>query len=177
MKSVVVVSVITFTMIFGIILASTGMLENAIQISLPEPPGVESEEELAASRIMASLDAERDRIRIADEGLRARRTSLAVEEKVIAEQQSKIAGMIEELRGVQEEFTAEREQSMARLAKVYGAMKPAAAAPILETLDPEVVLEIISRMKDRQAAKVLASMDRGLASEISSRMSLKGEDL
>jgi flagellar motility protein MotE (MotC chaperone) len=56
-------------------------------------------------------------------------------------------------------------------------MKPAKAAPILETLDPQTVLEIVSRMKDRQAAKVLSSMNAGLASEISRRMSLKGESL
>ena len=177
MKSVVVVSVITFTMIFGIILASTGMLESAINIKLPEPAGVRNDENAAAARVMASLDAERDRVQRSTERLLAVTMAREVEEKVISEQQAKLAGMIAELRSVQQEVSDEREESMSRLAKVYGAMKPANAAPILESLDTEVVLEIVSRMKDRQAAKVLASMAKALAAEISSRMSLKGDDL
>ena len=177
MKSLVVVSAVTFTLIFGVILAATGLLESAVSIGMPHVTGQKSDEQLAAERIKASLDAERDRIQLDAERLLTLRTTFDVEEQVLNSQQQKIQQMITELQTVQSGFTAEREESIARLAKVYGAMKPAAAAPILETLHPDIVLEIISRMKDRQAAKVLSFMDRALASEISSRMSLKGENL
>ncbi len=177
MKAVILVSVVTFTVIFSVILVSTGMLENAVRISLPEPLGPKDDAELAAERLKASLDAERDRVQKGTERLLTLQTSFDVEEKVLADQQAHITSMIEELRAVQATYAEEREASVARLAKVYGAMKPAKAAPILETLDPEIVLDVVSRMKDRQAAKVLSFMDRALASEISYRMSLKGEDL
>jgi len=177
MKSLVVVSAVTFTLIFGVILVTTGLLESAVHISLPSAPGLKSNEDLAADRIKANLDSERDRIQAASERMLTLKTAFDVEEKVLAGQQQKIQDMVNELRAAQDEYSEEREQSSARLAKVYGAMKPAKAAPILETLHPDVVLEIVSRMKDRQAAKVLASMDRALAAQISSRMSRKGENL
>jgi flagellar motility protein MotE (MotC chaperone) len=177
MKSLVVVSAVTFTLIFGVILATTGLLESAVNITLPRAPGLKSDEEIAADRIKANLDTERDRIQVASERMLTLRTAFDVEEKVLDGQQRKLQEMITELRSAQDEYSEERETSSARLAKVYGAMKPAKAAPILETLHPDVVLEIVSRMKDRQAAKVLAAMDRGLAAQISSRMSRKGENL
>lgn len=177
MKSLIVVSAITFTLIFGIILVTTGLLESAVHLAMPRTPGVKSDEQLAAERIKATLDSERDHIQISSERLLTLKTTFDVEEAVLLTQQQKIQQMITELRTVQADFTEEREVSVARLAKVYGAMKPDKAAPILETLHPDIVLEIVSRMKDRQAAKVLSFMDRALASEISSRMSRKGEDI
>jgi len=57
---------------------------------------------------------------------------------------------------------------------MYEAMKPAKAAPILSSLDMEIILEIFDRMKEKPAAKILAYMDPGLAARISARLSLKG---
>ena len=74
----------------------------------------------------------------------------------------------------QQAYIEARERSAARLAKMYEAMKPAKAAPILAALDPDIVIEIMTRMKERQAAKILASMDAGLAAQISTRLSSKG---
>jgi len=177
MKSVLIVSMLTFSLIFGIILVSTGLLENAINISLPKPAGPPSEEDQAAERLKLSLDAQRDRIQVSTERLQTLQVGFDVEGAVLVEQQTKLQTMINELASAQQEFGAEREASISRLAKVYSAMKPAKAAPILETLDPQTVLEIVTRMKERQAAKVLAAMNSALASEISRRMSLKGESL
>ncbi len=177
MKSVLIVSTVTFSLIFGIVVVSTGLLENAINISLPQPVSIMSNEDLAAERLKLSLDAQRDRIQVSTERLQTLQVGFDVEGVMLAEQQSKLQAMIDELASAQTEFSDERETSISRLAKVYSAMKPAKAAPILETLDPQTVLEIVSRMKDRQAAKVLSAMNAGLASEISRRMSLKGESL
>lgn len=177
MKAVLLVSMITFGVIFGIVLISTGLLENAVHISLPQPPGPKSKADLAMERLKASLDAQRDEVQRDAERLRTFRIAVDVEQTVLAEQQARLQGMIDELAAAQSEFGTEREQSITRLAKVYESMKPAKAAPILETLDPDTVLEILSRMKERQAAKMLAAMNPVLASEISHRMSLKGESL
>jgi len=177
MKSVLIVSMVTFSLIFGIILVSTGLLEDALHISLPAPLGPISDEELATERLKASLDAQRTHVQTSTEWMLTLQTGFDVENAVMLEQQVRIQAMISELAAAQATFGEEREASMARLAKVYGAMKPAKAAPILETLDPDTVIEIVSRMKERQAAKVLAAMNAAMASEISQRMSLKGESL
>jgi len=177
MKAVLLVSMITFGVIFGIILISTGLLENAIQISLPEPPGPKSETDLAMERLKSSLDAQRDAVQREAEMLRNYRIAVDVEQAVLDEQEARLQALVDELAAAQDEFGAERQESLAKLAKVYEAMKPAKAAPILETLDPETVLEILRRMKPRQAAKMLAALNPALASEVSHRMSLKGESL
>jgi flagellar motility protein MotE (MotC chaperone) len=46
------------------------------------------------------------------------------------------------------------------LAKIYGAMKPADAAPILERLDEDTVLGILRRMKEKQVGEILPLMSR-----------------
>ena len=49
------------------------------------------------------------------------------------------------------------------LAKVYGAMKPEDAAPILERLDEPTVLTIFGRMKEKQIGEILPLMSRDKA--------------
>ena len=49
------------------------------------------------------------------------------------------------------------------LAKIYGAMKPEAAAPILDHLDDPTVLTIFSRMKEKQVGEILPLMTRDRA--------------
>ena len=46
------------------------------------------------------------------------------------------------------------------LAKVYGTMKPEAAAPILDRLDEATVLTIFHRMKEKQVGEILPLMTR-----------------
>ena len=46
------------------------------------------------------------------------------------------------------------------LAKIYGTMKPEAAAPILDRLDDPTVLTIFSRMKEKQVGEILPLMTR-----------------
>ncbi len=49
------------------------------------------------------------------------------------------------------------------LAKIYGTMKPEAAAPILDRLDDPTVLTIFRRMKEKQVGEILPLMTRDRA--------------
>lgn len=49
------------------------------------------------------------------------------------------------------------------LAKIYGGMKPEAAAPILDRLDDPTVLTIFRRMKEKHVAEILPLMTRDRA--------------
>ena len=82
--------------------------------------------------------------------------------------------VIQKLDAKQIEYIEERERSAAKLAKMYEAMKPAQAAPIISALELDIILDIMTRMKERPAAKILSNMDAGLAAQVSTRMSLKG---
>lgn len=61
------------------------------------------------------------------------------------------------------------EQEKARiqsLVKIYESMKPADAARIFNTLDTDVVLEVMGQMKEAKSALVLAAMDSARAKTI-----------
>lgn len=172
MKSVVIISVITFILIFGGVLLMSTHLNNAAQNG--GLPDLSPEDYQAADRVFQDLARERDRIQQEKEALIALRQSVAVQEQVLKQGQDNLQAVIQKLDAKQQEYIEERENSVTKLAKMYEAMKPNQAAPIMSVLDLDIILDIMSRMKERQAAKILANMDAGLAAQVSTRMSMKG---
>jgi flagellar motility protein MotE (MotC chaperone) len=172
MKSVIIISVITFILIFGgVLLMSTHLNNAATNGGLPE---LSPEDYQASERVFQDLARERDRIQQEKEELLALKQSVAVQEQVLEQGKENLQNVIKKLEAKQQEYVEERENSVTKLAKMYEAMKPAQAAPIMSALDLEIILDIMSRMKERQAAKILANMDAGLAAQVSTRMSMKG---
>lgn len=172
MKSVIIISVITFILIFGgVLLMSNHLNKAAANGGLPNM-GPEDYE--AAERVFQDMARERDRIQQEKEALMALKQSVAIQEQVLSQGKENLQATIKKLEAKQQEYIEERENSAAKLAKMYEAMKPAQAAPIMSALDLEIILDIMGRMKERQAAKVLAKMDAGLAAQISTQMSVKG---
>jgi flagellar motility protein MotE (MotC chaperone) len=63
------------------------------------------------------------------------------------------------------------EKRIRALAKIYAAMRPDEAAPILETLPDKLIVTIFKGItEDRQKAKILEKMDRKRAGQISKLM-------
>ena len=58
----------------------------------------------------------------------------------------------------QEQQAAEKKR-VARLARLYGEMKPKAAADIMAALNDDVTIAILQKLDDAQAAKILAEFD------------------
>jgi flagellar motility protein MotE (MotC chaperone) len=173
MKSVLIISAITFVLIFGtVVLVSTQLNKVAVGGALPE---LAPEDYVAAERVFRDMAAERDRIQQEKEALAALKMSLAVQEQVLSQGREDLLAVIKKLELKQAEYVAERDRSAAKLAKMYEAMKPAQAAPIISALELDIIIDIMGRMKERPAAKIMAHMDAGLAAQISTRMSIKGE--
>lgn len=92
--------------------------------------------------------------------LAAREEKLALYEKDVTE---KIARLEEVGKTLKEELrrsTAASDEAAQSLAKVYGAMKPAEAAPLLDQLDEGTALRILTRMKEKQVGEILPLMNR-----------------
>jgi flagellar motility protein MotE (MotC chaperone) len=172
MKSIVIISVITFALIFGGIVVLSGVIPQARTVA-PVATGLTPEELASAERAFADLEVERDRVQRDKEDLLTLRTRQAVEEKMLADQQALLQGMLDSLRVTTTGLDDTRARAADKLAKLYEAMKPDKAAPILATLEMDIVLDIIQRMKERPAARILANMDAGLAAQISARLSGK----
>ena len=172
MKSVLIISALTFAIIFGgVVLLSTQL--NRVADGGAEPELAPTDYE-GAERVFRDMAVERDRIQQEREQLVAVQQATAAQQAILAQARADLEAVISRLEGRQQEFVAERDQSATKLAKMYEAMKPAQAAPIISALDLDIILDIMTRMKERPAAKILAYMDAGLAAQVSTRMSLKG---
>ena len=173
MKSVLIISALTFALIFGgVVLLSTQLNQAAVVTTSPVLTPVDYE---GAERVFRDMAVERDRIQQEREDLVALRQATAAQQLILSQEREQLLEVIRQLELRQQSYSAERDQSAAKLAKMYEAMKPAQAAPILAALDLEIILDIMSRMKERPAAKILAHMDAGLAAQVSTRMSLRGD--
>lgn len=165
-------SVVTFIMIFGGIIYTTGMLEDAMKtssmaINQPDQPDFD--------RVLAGLKTEQDRVDAESAEVNRKMEEMKIEQKFIADEKEKLQNILNEIVKLNAEFVGTQDESSAKLAKVYESMKPAKAAPILASLELEVTYEIISNMKERQAAKILSYLSPDLAAKISSKMSMKGD--
>jgi len=172
MKSVAIISVITFVLIFGGVLLVSTQLDRTTNAAAS--PDLGPADYRAAERVFRDLAAERDRIQREKEQLLALRQAAAVQEKVLDQSRQRLEAVIAELETRQSAYAEERERSAARLAKMYEVMRPEQAAPILSTLDLEVIVDVMTRMRERPAARILAEMDAGLAARISTRLSARG---
>ncbi len=174
MKTVVIISTITFAVLFGVIVVTSGLLQDLVDRQTENlDDGRDDVQNI--DRLFTDLANERDRVQRETERLIALRETIALEEKMLQQHQQRIAAMIDTLDASQARYGEERMATAGKLAKVYEMMKPAQAAPILAGLEVDVVLDIMGLMKERPAARILSCMDAGLAAEISRRMSLKGD--
>ncbi len=171
MKSVLIISVVTFFLIFGglaILSSQLGGNSNVAQKVLDPATTLDTD------LVLKGLNAERALIRHDKEELLTLRQAVAVQEQVLDEGRRELAAMVREIETKQRILGEGRERSAIRLAKMYENMKPAQAAPILSALDMDIILDILARMKEREAARILAKMDAGLAARISTELSLEG---
>jgi len=170
MKSVMIISSVTFLLIFG------GISVMSLQLSNRGAGGddLSPQDAAASARLLHEVAQERDRVQRDREYLVGLRQSQAAREVVMSRVHAEILEVIGKLETQQGVFIEEQEVAASRLAKMYEAMKPDKAANILASMNMEVTLAILSRMKERQAARVLSSMDAGLAAQLSTRLSLQG---
>ncbi len=174
MKTVAIISVITFVLIFGGVTMIGTQLGNAVPTA--PTPHLAAEDYEAAERVFADLARERDRIQRQREDLVDLQQQAAVQEKILDRSRRRLEAVIAELDAKQSVYLEERERSATHLARMYEAMKPGQAASIMAALESELVLEIMVRMKERQAARILARMDPGYAAGISTSLSAYGSD-
>ncbi len=173
MKSVLIISALTFALIFGgVVLLSTQVKQAAPAANGPELTATDYE---GAERVFHDMAVERDRIQQEREELNTLKQSTAAQQAILTQEREQLLQVIAKLEERQKVYAAERDASAAKLAKMYEAMKPTAAAPIISAMDLDIILDIMGRMKERPAAKILACMDPSLAAQVSTRMSLKGD--
>ena len=61
-------------------------------------------------------------------------------------------------------------EQIAKLAKIFGTMKPKNASPILQQMDDGSIVEVLFKIPDRQAAKIMAAMPASRAARLADRI-------
>ncbi len=169
MKSVLIISSVTFLLIFGGVAALVLTLGDRGSDAPAADTGAPG-----AERLLRDAAAERDRLQRQGEELARLEGAYAAREALMSRIHNQLLETIGKLEKQQDVYIEEQEQASVRLAKMYEAMKADRAAMILSALELDITVAILARMKERAAAEVLSFMDAGLAAQISTRLSLQG---
>lgn len=110
-------------------------------------------------QILGELAARRKELDAREDTLNQREALLKATEQQIDQKLNELNTLsknLETLLGKQKEEEDARTQS---LVKIYEGMKPKEAARIFDTLEMEILLNVVSHMSERKSAPVLAAMD------------------
>jgi len=113
--------------------------------------------------------------------LNTKKAALAVEEKRLAQKKAELVAIQKELNNKLEKLTQLRNEIRSEIAgkkavetkklkhliKIYSAMKPQSAAVLIEKLDKNLAVELLSNMKGDDVGKILSYVDSGKAAAIS----------
>ncbi len=124
------------------------------------------------SRTFQALQQERHELARERERLLELQTRLDMIQKEIEQKKLELGNERSKLETLLENSSEEEAARFKKLAKMYGAMKPAEAASILETLPESQAAKIISLLTDdRQKAKIMSQLSTEKATRISQLLS------
>ena len=142
------------------------------KIQLPgQVPGVSPE----TFRMIETIENKNRELKKREEELRIKEVRLEALEAKVRKDLEKIEKSISESKeqmGLQDEKTKE---NVAALIKVYSSMKPEEAANLVEAIDEDLALKIVSGMKSKIAGQVLSKLDVQVAKRISEKLAGKNK--
>ena len=142
------------------------------KIQLPgQVPGVSPE----TFRMIETIENKNRELKKREEELRIKEVRLEALEAKVRKDLEKIEKSISESKeqmGLQDEKTKE---NVAALIKVYSSMKPEEAANLVEAIDEDLALKIVSGMKSKIAGQVLSKLDVKVAKRISEKLAGKSK--
>ena len=121
--------------------------------TVTQPPVGEAER-----TILMGLRRRREALDSRAHQLDLREAEITAADRQLEERVQQLSKLQEKLEGLEASRKHHSEENWSGLVKVYEAMKPRDAASIFDSLDMQVLLQVIDRMQDRRAAPVLAAM-------------------
>ncbi|HEX3018871.1 MAG TPA: hypothetical protein VHP36_01150 [Chitinispirillaceae bacterium] len=179
--SIAVVTVLTFPIMYLAMMFLTGAARIEFGNKKKEP--VEKVQLIKLNHRKDSLALVNSKTFLA---LQQEKNELQKERERLSDKQNKIDLLQQELEQNRKAFELQRDKieklvsqsdsldrrKIKELSKIYGAMRPAEAAQIIETLKDELAVKILSNIGDeRQKGKILSAISREKATRISKLMS------
>lgn len=128
----------------------------------PDAPPPEALPEMLAMIATESQALEQKRVALA-----TREADLALVEEGLRRQRTELIALKNELSEILEAADLGDDNDLAKLVKMYTAMKPKEAAAIMGDLDLEVATMVIAAMRERDAGPILANMPAARAQTVS----------
>jgi flagellar motility protein MotE (MotC chaperone) len=142
----------------------------------PDPPA--SSASSTIPRTAASMTEMVTHLEQKEAELKKREEQIRQKEEYLTKLEQETEKRLKELIAIQKEiqaYRAEKEETqngkIRSLAKIYGTMKPKEAAKLLENLDEQLVVSVISTMTADEAGNILGNMDIKKAAKISESLS------
>jgi Uncharacterized conserved protein len=181
---IIIVAVLTFSfpVVYVLMMLATGSAR--IEFNQPAKPK-KDDKELKFMKLSAKKDSLAAMQSQTFFAIEKQKADLDDEKKRMTEQQDHVLMVEQELEKTRSDLTEERKKleklvgqsdeldkkRIKQLAKVYSAMRPEEAARILETLDDDLLINILGAMgDDRQKAKILSVLSPDKASRVSKKI-------
>lgn len=120
--------------------------------------------------LIKSLDQKEQNIKKREEALQKQEEQLKLLEVEIEQRLKdikKVQVRIEELATLRADLV---EKSIKHLAKAFSSMRPEEAGALIEQLDKDITIQILSKMKSRNAGKILARVKPSIAAKLSEQI-------
>jgi len=127
----------------------------------------QQEEILLALREIQRQRKEMERER---EELKNLQNHLSLQKEELREEGERLVSLKKKLEELIEQEKIKQSERISWLASIYEEMRPEEAAPIMEKLDDDLVISILSQMDERQAGKILGAMEPTRATELSQKI-------
>lgn len=138
-----------------------------IKIPVKEPVSKQSASQQIDLEILKSIEQKEQEMKKREEALGKREEQLKLLNEEIDQRLveiKKAQSKIEKLVVLREDLV---EKSIKHLVKVYSSMRPEEAGSLIEKLDRDITIQILSKMKGKVAGKILARVEPSLAAKLS----------
>ncbi len=129
-----------------------------------------SEEDFSCSdaqeQLNKDLSKRREQLDKQDSELSARKALLDAAQQELDQKISEVTNLRNEIQGMMSQLSDEEKQRIGALVKIYEGMKPADAARIFNTLDTDVLLQVLSQMSPRKTSPIIAAMESDRAKTV-----------
>lgn len=109
--------------------------------------------------VVEDMAARRTKLDTMEKEVRAREALLKAAEQELDRKYKELTRLKEEIEGLLKQQSEEEQTRVKSLVKVYEGMKPKDAARIFDTLDLDILIEVMSRMSERKMSPILAAMN------------------